>query len=240
MEYKDFPDTLRPRPYWVRYISAYIVFLLGMSVAKIKVQGRWNIPKRGPCVIACNHFGYLDPFFLVYAVQRPTSFLMQSDEGVERHFFWAPMTYGAILTDRNKLAPSTVKESITALKNEEVLGIFPEGGMKGFELAKAKPGAIYLSAMGHVQIVPIAIDGGNEAWEKIFHGVRSRIKINIGRPFGPFDIKGSKVEKRNQIETISSELMCRIAALLPDNKHGVYAKDKRIFHYRQENGFKKI
>ena len=64
-----------------------------------------------------------------------------------------------------------------------------------------------------------------------------RIKINIGKAFGPLEITGSKNEKKTQIETISSELMCRIAALLPDDKHGVYSNDERIPNYRLENGF---
>ena len=109
------------------------------------------------------------------------------------------MIYGAILTDRNRLAPSTIKQSIKTLENEEVLGIFPEGGMKGFELAPAKPGAVYLSAMRHVQEVPIGVHGGNQAWVNIFRGVRSRIKINIGKAFGPLEITGSKNEKKTQI-----------------------------------------
>ena len=211
-----------------------------MSIAKIRVRGRWNIPKRDPCIVACNHFSYLDPFFLVYAVQRPTSFLMQNDIGVEPYFLWAPMIYGAILTDRNKLAPSTIKQSLDRVEKKEVLGIFPEGGMKGFELAQAKPGAVYLSSLANVRVVPAAVHGGNEGWENIFRGVRSRIRINIGKPFGPLDIKRSKKEKKEQIDTISEELMCRIAALLPDSEHGVYSKDKRIHTYREENGFRTI
>ncbi len=211
-----------------------------MSIAKIRVQGRWNIPKKDPCIVVSNHFSYLDPFFLVYAIQRPTSFLMQNDIGVEPYFLWAPMIYGAILTDRNKLAPSTIKQSLYRIEKKEVLGIFPEGGMKGFELAQAKPGAVYLSSLANVRVVPAAVHGGNEGWENIFRGVRSSIRINIGKPFGPLDIKGSKTEKKEQIDTISEELMCRIAALLPDNEHGVYSKDKRIQAYREENGFRTI
>ena len=165
---------------------------------------------------------------------------MQNDIGVEPYFLWAPMIYGAILTDRNKLAPSTIKQSLDRVEKKEVLGIFPEGGMKGFELAQAKPGAVYLSSLANVRVVPAAVHGGNEGWENIFRGGRSRIRINIGKPFGPLDIKGSKKDKKEQIDTISEELMCRIAALLPDSEHGVYSKDKRIYTYREENGFRTI
>ena len=41
-------------------------------------------------------------------------------------------------------------------------------------------------------ILPVSISGGDNAWNDLLHGIRSRITVNIGKPFGPFDIKGSK------------------------------------------------
>ena len=48
-------------------------------------------------------------------------------------------------------------------------------------------------------------------------------------------IKGSKEEKISKLEEYSQELMCRIAALLPDDRHGEYSNDKSIASYRVEN-----
>ena len=42
----------------------------------------------------------------------------------------------------------------------------------------------------------------------------------------------------NKLENYSRELMCRIAALLPDNKHGDFTGDKTIKKYRKEDGFR--
>ena len=67
--------------------------------------------------------------------------------------------------------------------------------------------------------------------------MRSRVKINIGKPFGPFDISGNRMEKSNQLENIGEELMSRIGALLPDDMHGVCDGDKRIPKFQKENGF---
>ena len=39
------------------------------------------------------------------------------------------MIYGAILTDRNKVGPSTIKDSLKSIKKGKILGIFPEGGI---------------------------------------------------------------------------------------------------------------
>ena len=143
MENIRLPKSIKSRPYWVQYISTYIVFFLAMFVGKIKVRGRSNIPNEGPLVLVSNHFAYFDPFLLVYAIKKPIDFIMQKELGIEPQFLFAPMIYGAILSDRNKVGPSTVKESMKTVKKGKILGIFPEGGITSPVLTEAKPGAAY-------------------------------------------------------------------------------------------------
>ena len=235
MENIRLPKSIKPRPYWVQYLSTYIIFFLSLFVGKIKVRGRRNIPKKGPIVLASNHFGYFDPFLLVHGIRKPIDFIMQKELGIEPHFLFAPMIYGAIMIDRNKVGPSTIKESLKSIKNGKILGIFPEGGITSPVLTKAKPGAIYLASVSKATILPVSIRGASKAWENIFKGVRSRIYINIGKPFGPFDIKGTKDEKTFKLDRSSKELMCRIAALLPKDKHGEFLGDPSISKYQKEN-----
>ena len=64
MENIGLPKSIKPRPYWIQYVSTYIVFFLSLFIGKIKVKGRHNIPKEGSFVLASNHFGYFDPFVL--------------------------------------------------------------------------------------------------------------------------------------------------------------------------------
>ena len=240
MENVGLPKSLKPRPYWVQYLSAYIIFFLAICISKIKVRGRSNIPKDGPIVLASNHFGYFDPFLLVYAIHRPIDFIMQKELGIEPYFLWAPMIYGAIMTDRNKVGPSLVKQSLRSIEKGKILGIFPEGGITSPVLTKAKPGAVYLASLAKATILPVSVRGASGAWENIMKGVRSRITVNIGKPFDSYNIKGSKEEKSNILEKASAELMCRIAALLPVEKHGHFSGDPRIAAYQKENDFKII
>ena len=234
MENIGLPKSLRPRPFWLQYLCSYIVFLLGICIAKIKVNGRRNLPSEGPIVLTSNHFGYFDPFLILYAIKRPVDFIMQKDLGIEPYFLWAPMIYGAILTDRNKVGPSIIKDSIKSIKNGKILGIFPEGGITSTVLSKAKPGAIFIASKANKKILPVSISGGDNAWDDMLSGVRSRVTINIGKPFGPFDIKGSRDKKMSKLENYSRELMCRIAALLPSDRHGYYSGDKSILKYQKE------
>ena len=237
MENIGLPKSIKPRPYWIQYFSTYIVFFLSLFIGKIKVNGRQNIPKEGSFVLASNHFGYFDPFVLVHAIRKPIDFIMQKELGIEPRFLFAPMIYGAILIDRNKVGPSTIKNSLKSIKNGKILGIFPEGGITSTVLTNAKPGAVFIASKANTKILPVSICGGEYAWDNMLKGNSSIITINIGKPFGPIQIKGSKEEKVQKLESYSRELMCRIASLLPDNKHGDYTDDKTIVEYRKENGF---
>ena len=150
---------------------------------------------------------------------------------------WAPRLYGFIPTDRANLAPSTIKMAKKALKRGEVLGVFPEGTSTSSSLRMPKNGAVFLSTVEKAPIVPLAIYGAETAWEDLFKGVRPRVHINIGSPFGPFEINGNKKEKTSKIETIGYEMMTRIAALLPKERHGVCNGDTKMPLYQKENGY---
>ena len=236
MENIRLPKSIKPRPYWVQYISTYIVLFLAMFVGKIKVKGRSNIPSEGPLVLASNHFAYFDPFLIVYAIKKPIDFIMQKELGIEPQFLFAPMIYGAILTDRSKVGPSTVKESMKTIKKGKILGVFPEGGITSSVLTEAKPGAVYLASKANAKILPVSVRGASNVWTNILRGVRSRIYINIGKPYGPIKIDGIRKEKDQKIDEASRILMCRIAALLPKKKHGCFSDDPRISTYQIENG----
>jgi len=205
--------------------------------AKIKVYGRHNIPKSGPFVVVINHFSYIDPPFVIHAVQRPISFLAASDQIITPLYFWAPFLYGFIPTDRTKLAPSTIKKSINALKSGEILGIFPEGTSLSRVLRPAKNGAAFLSAAGKTPMLPVGIVGLEDGLDGFFKGVRPKVQINIGKPFGPFSISKSKEEKECDLKRVGEEIMCRIGALLPEERHGHFMGDKRINRFRKQNGF---
>jgi len=232
----DYLKTFSPRPNWIRKKLGYVALLLGATIAKIKVKGRWHLPKSGPFIVAANHFSYIDPPFFKYAIRKPIIFLAASDQTIDWYFMWAPLLYGFIPTDRKNLAPSTIKKAKSALRRGEILGIFPEGTSTSNAVRPAKNGAVFLSTVEKAPIVPMAIYGAETAWDDLFRGVRPNVQINIGKPFGPFDITGNRREKTDQIESIGHELMCRIAALMPDDKHGICEGDLRIPEFQKQNG----
>ena len=130
----------------MRYVLGYLAMFLCSLGTRVKMFGRHHVPDDGPYIVVINHFSYIDPPFVIQALQKPISFLAASDQVIEAQFIWAPFLYGFIPTDRISLAPSTIKNSIRSLKKGEILGIFPEGTSLSRVLRPAKNGAAFLSA----------------------------------------------------------------------------------------------
>ena len=191
----DYLSKLSPRRFSIRYILTYVSFFLCSTIAKTKIRGRWHVPQKGPFVVASNHFSNYDPPFFTYGIQKPINFIAASDQEVEWWLIWAPFIYGWIPVDRKQLAPSTIKRALEVLKKKEVLGIFPDGGVSETILGSPKKRNRLSSAVGKAPIVPMAIYGAENAIESILRGIRPRVNVNIGKPFGPFEIKGPKKAK---------------------------------------------
>ena len=186
-------------------------------------------------MVAVNHFNLVDSFFAVFAIQKPTVFLMGSDQVIDWFNYWALWLYGVIPVNRKRMGPSTIKMALQYIKAEEILTIFPEGTIAPL-LRKPKPGAVYLSTLGQMPIVPLGIHGINLPYFRyILKGIRPTIFAEFGKPMGPFKLPSNKQGRKKELERIGHEMMCRLAALLPEEIHGEYAGDLSIEKYKAEN-----
>src|SRR4029077_18356730 len=62
--------------YWVlKAVLTPIFFVL----FRVKVEGRENIPKHGPAVLAANHQSFCDSFFIPLVVMRKVTFLAKAE-----------------------------------------------------------------------------------------------------------------------------------------------------------------
>ena len=104
------------------------------------------------------------------------------------------------------------------------------------ELRPAKGGVVYLSTKMQVPIVPMSIYGLKDViWSYIGRGVRPKVLVSFGKPFGPYKLPRNKEEKDLALKEIGDEVMCRIAALLPDESHGEFKGSPKIKEFRMQN-----
>ena len=54
-------------------------------------------------------------------------------------------------------------------------------------------------------------------------------------PFGPYKLPTNKEEKDMALKEIGDEVMCRIAALLPEESHGEFKGSPKIKEFRIQN-----
>jgi len=214
-------DKARPRNSTWRYLLGYVPLILSQLFVSIKVKGRRNVPKTGPYIIAANHFSTADPFYILAGIMKPISFLMASDQDVEWHLAWAPWLYGFIPTDRKNLKPGTIKQAVKTLKNNEILGLFPEGDTLKNTLRPAKRGAAYLASVSGVRILPVSVLGSEDMWNHLGRGVRPRVMVKIGKPFYPAEIDKNR-DKKPQLDEIGNDIMKKISKLLPKERCGVF------------------
>jgi len=228
-------DLIKPRPRQQRYLAGFLGLFLGTVLAKIRVNGRHNLPKKGPFIISVNHFNLVDSFFAVYAIRKPVVFLMGSDQTIDWFNYWALWLYGVIPVNRKRMGSSTLKLATKSIDGGEILTIFPEGTV-GLTLRRPRPGAVYLSTLWQVPIVPLGIHGIDRPYFRyLFRGVRPTIQAEFGKPMGPFVLPTDKQQRASRSEEIGDEMMARIAAVLPEEMHGAYAGDPSVKKYQLEN-----
>ena len=219
-------DSYKLLPKWIRYLSSYLNLLLCSVLLKPKIYGRKNIPQNGPYIVAINHFHIFDPALVAYAIRKPISFLAASDQDIDWQVLIAGKLYGFIPTNRQKLAPSTIKKAIQALQKGDILGIFPEA-TTGPVLRRPKKGVTYLSLKSGCKILPMGIIGLEEdIWSQWLKGVRPQVTVKIGKPFSiSSSLPKDRNERQNKLSEIGDDIMHKIATLLPKKYRGEYVND---------------
>lgn len=219
-------DSYKLLPKWIRYLSSYLNLFLCSVLLKPKIYGRKNIPQNGPYIVAINHFHIFDPALVAYAIRKPISFLAASDQDIDWQVLIAGKLYGFIPTNRQKLAPSTIKKAIQALQKGDILGIFPEA-TTGPVLRRPKKGVTYLSLKSGCKILPMGIVGLEEdIWSQWFKGVRPQVAVKIGKPFSiSSSLPKDRSERQNKLSDIGDDIMHKIATLLPNKYRGEYIID---------------
>ena len=128
---------------------------------------------------------------------------------------------------RGQADMKAMREFITRLKNGGVMVIAPEGTRsKSASLLQAEPGAIYIASSANVGIIPVALTGTEDAdvVARLKKFQKLKITITAGQEmYRPPDIKSVKGAERDVVlRSAVDEVMCRIAAMLPESYRGYY------------------
>lgn len=217
-----------PRRQAIRAVMHVLSIPAFSILTRLEIKGKENLPEKGPFLIVGNHFSFVDPAAVVRIAKWPIEFLGAADPPFAPPAAkFIPKLWGFYKLYRGTGSMEALRAGEAILKQNGILGIFPEGGSWAQVLRPARPGTAYLTTRSGAPILPIGLYGMNDVFP-IHLGKRARITINIGKPFGPFKITGRGRERREQLDEIGHEIMRRIAELLPENQRGHYSNDPKI------------
>lgn len=201
------------------WLAFLLVKLLLFTLFRLRIEGRENLPAKGPYVIAPNHESYLDSFAIMAAM----------DFGRTRRLYWAGWTGAAFANaflrffsrlaqavpiDPAKGARTSLAYASAILSRGDSLVWFPEGRRsRNGRLQAFKPGLGMVLERHEALIVPTAINGAYEAMPpgQTWPSFLTRIDLQFGRPMTP-----AQLMERGEGETDAERMMSGLRAVVKE------------------------
>ena len=189
--------------------------------------GAENLPREGGVIVATNHVSRLDIPVLFVNPARPDITALIANKYLDYPLFrWFAEAAGGIWLDRSQADFAAFSQSMEVLRSGRALGIAPEGTRSDTHgLLEGKSGTVLLAQRSGLPVVPVGIAGSDTATAKMLTFRKPTITAVFGKP-----VILPPVPRENRAEVMqqqTDEIMCRIAALLPESYRGVYANHPR-------------
>ncbi len=204
-----------------RLAKPFLILLLKI-LTRWEVEGRDNLPPRGPLLVVFNHLGHLDLALLMAALPwRITGLAVAGLREVPVTGFLLRLG-GAIWVNRGHYDREALKKALAVLERGDILVIAPEGRISVTgALERGKTGPVFLAQRASVPILPIGITGTEDAPEKLKRFRRPRLRVIIGPGFRLPERPPGR-SRKEQLRANSDFIMRRLAELLPEKYRGVY------------------
>ena len=214
----------------MRNFIRWLIRVIFNLFARVEVRGYENLPKEGSFVITTNHLGIVDVPIAFYALDRWDMFVMIGEKWQNVGLFrWVGKYFNFVFIDRFNPDIKTLRRVISLMQENNILVIAPEGTRsRTGALIEAKPGASYLATKLNRPIVPVGITGTED--QALLSNLKKLRRSHIVVTAGPvFTLPALPRENRDEaLKQYTDDIMCHIAALLPEKYRGVYANHPKL------------
>lgn len=180
------------------------------------------VPSQGPALIVCDHTSMGDPLVLLATAGRPIRFLMAKEIYAQSHLRWVFQAFRCIPVQRGKRDIRAIRTMLDGLAAQEVIGLFPEGGLDRHRLDAGYLGIGYLAIKSGAPVIPSSIvwDGPHSVTsmlKTLF--VPSKAMIRYGKPL---QFQQEVRPRKESLQSCTKEIMKHIEALRESILSGAY------------------
>ncbi len=125
-------------------------------LSRLRVYGRDRVPPRGPCVLAMNHVGVVDPILIGMACPRTVHYMAKTE------LFEIPVLgrllplTGAFAVRRGESDREAIRLAREVVRDGHCLGVFVEGTRQArTTIGPVQPGAAMVALSERVPLVPV-------------------------------------------------------------------------------------
>jgi 1-acyl-sn-glycerol-3-phosphate acyltransferase len=155
--------------YTYKIAQGWALSVSWLSGCKLAVEGKENIPKKGGVCFVSNHGSIFDIIVALACIGRPFGFVAKKELiYIPLLDAWISILGGLFIDRKNpRKGLKTINKGIQRLKQGGAILVFPEGHRsRGEGLLPFKPGSFKLASQSGVPVVPIAIKGSYDVYEK--------------------------------------------------------------------------
>lgn len=191
--------------------------LLMQAVLKLtcgcRIEGAENIPCQGAAILACNHQSLADPPFIAAAVsRRQVYFVAKKELKTMPVIGWIVRGCGCVWVDRRARDGKALQGAFEVLRQNRLLGIFPEGTRsKSGKLLPAHSGVATLALHTGVPVIPAAVFNTLDILQTKWLWGHKPLGLRFGKPIC-FDRE--ETASRERIRIVKDEIMWRISQLM--------------------------
>lgn len=165
--------------------------LIKLVGCPVRVTGREHIPQKGGVCFVSNHSSIFDIVLLLAYAGRSIGFVAKKELSfIPLLNLWI-LLIGGLYIDRNspRKAVKSINAGVNRIKSGGAMIIFPEGHRsKGRGLLPFRTGSFKLATLSGAPIVPVAISGSYEVFEKTGRIQPYPIRVVFHEPIRTADI----------------------------------------------------
>jgi 1-acyl-sn-glycerol-3-phosphate acyltransferase len=182
---------------------------------KVERSGEDRFPEGGPLIVIGNHTAAMEAVLITVYTPWQIELLSAADIPPEKFVQWLSDFYGVIPLHRGAFDRTALRKALSILKQNGVVGLFPEGGIWEEGKRQAQSGVAWLSYRGEAPVLPIGFSNTTGTLNAALNLKHPTLKMNVGHVIAPAELP-EDTNWREYLQSYATRVMDEVHKLVPE------------------------